>query len=331
MMYYIGSDSTDPYLNLALEQYVFDRLDHQHSYFMLWQNANSIIIGKHQNAVAEINVNFVKEHNITVARRLSGGGAVYHDLGNLNFTFITDIDEETGIDFDTFCRPVQRALASFGVIADISGRNDMTIEGKKFSGNSQYIKHKRVMHHGTIMYDSDLSVLTHALNVSDDKIESKGIRSIRSRVTNIRPYMQSDVSMSAFQAALKTYMFTEYNMTHFELSPKDVSEVQQLRDSFYCKWEWNFGKSPAYSIRKTRRVENCGNIEIFLDIGKNGIIRDITFYGDFFSKKDPNDLARMCISCQYDPNVIKKTLNSIVIQDYFSNLDLNTFLSVLFD
>lgn len=146
-MYYIESPSHDPHFNLALEQYVFDRLDRSHDYFMLWQNDNAIIVGKHQNTIGEINASYVKEHDISVVRRLSGGGAVYHDLGNINFTFISDTGDASMFDFSTFCRPVVKALHSIDVPAEINGRNDMTVDGKKFSGNSQYMKHGRVMHH----------------------------------------------------------------------------------------------------------------------------------------------------------------------------------------
>jgi len=150
-MIYIESRNSSPFHNLALEQFVFDNLGLENDCFMLWQNDNSIIVGKHQNTSGEINAAFVKERNITVARRLSGGGAVYHDLGNLNFTFITGAEKTEGIDFSVFCEPIGKALRSFGVPVEISGRNDMTVDGKKFSGNAQYIKNGRVMHHGTIL------------------------------------------------------------------------------------------------------------------------------------------------------------------------------------
>ena len=185
-MYYLESTKTDPSWNLALEQYVFDVLGPRDDCFMLWQNDNTIVVGKHQNTLEEINTDYVKEHGVTVVRRLSGGGAVYHDLGNLNFTFVAENRFGSEFDFSTFCRPVVDALRSLGVPAEINGRNDMTIEGRKFSGNAQYMKKGRIMHHGTLMYDSDLEAVSRALNVKPDKIESKGLKSVRSRVTNIR-------------------------------------------------------------------------------------------------------------------------------------------------
>ena len=205
-MEYINSPRTDPCWNLALEQYVFDSLDRSKSYFMLWQNHNTIVVGKNQNTVAEINSDFVRAHDITVVRRLSGGGAVYHDLGNLNFTFITDADKMDGIDLHMFCVPIVETLRSFGVQAEISGRNDITVDGKKFSGNSQYVREGRVMHHGTIMFDSDLTTVTQALQVDRDKIQSKGIKSVASRVTNLRPYMPEGTTLAQFRQRLLEYL-----------------------------------------------------------------------------------------------------------------------------
>ncbi|MDR2476284.1 MAG: lipoate--protein ligase, partial [Treponema sp.] len=253
MHYYIESRNTDPCHNLALEQFVFDRLSRSHRYFMLWQNNNSIIVGKHQNTAAEINAAYVNDHNITVVRRLSGGGAVYHDLGNINFTIISDADND--IDFATFCKPIQKALISFGVPVEISGRNDMTVEGKKFSGNAQYVKQNRIMHHGTILYDSSLETLSRALRVSGDKIESKGIASVKSRVTNIRPYMRTAMSVEQFWAALKQYLFAAFDLREYSLSPADTAEVQLLRENVYSQWSWNYGASPPCNIHKKRRIE----------------------------------------------------------------------------
>ena len=182
-MIFIESDCHDPYFNLAMEQYVFDRLPREEDYFMLWPNENTIVVGKYQNTAAEVNASFVREHKIPVARRLSGGGAVYHDLGNINYTFITDAQKGSRLNFEKFCRPLVRVLQSLGVPAQVSGRNDVTIEGMKCSGSSQYIREGRIMHHGTILFDSDLDVLGKALIVPEDKIVSKGVASVRSRVT----------------------------------------------------------------------------------------------------------------------------------------------------
>ena len=337
MMYYIESRQTDPYRNLALEQFVFDNLSKENSYFMLWQNHNSIIVGKHQNTLEEINSSYVKKNNITVARRLSGGGAVYHDLGNLNFTFICDADKSGSIDFSIFCEPISKALCSLGVPVEVSGRNDMTVEGKKFSGNAQYIKRitgqtsgLRVMHHGTILYDSDLSVLSKALKTGNDKIESKGIKSIQSRVTNIRPYMNKDMSITDFWAVLKDHIATAFDMKDFSLTEEQDAAVDELKEKTYAQWSWNYGHSPQYTMRKTRRIDGCGKIEILLDISKGGKINNVAFYGDFFANQDPAELAKILTGHHLEYGEIKNAINDINISQYFYALKKEDFLSLLF-
>ena len=335
MIHYIESRHSDPYWNLALEQFVFDKLPAENSYFMLWQNHNSIIVGKHQNTQEEINASFVKEHNITVARRLSGGGAVYHDLGNLNFTFISDADKPGNIDFSLFCEPISRALKSFGVPVEISGRNDMTVEGKKFSGNAQYIKQKergpRVMHHGTILYDSDLSVLAQALKPGDDKIVSKGIKSIQSRVTNIRPYMNVDLPLADFWEALKNQISAAFGMEDYALGPEQKTEVDELRDKVYSQWSWNYGNSPPYTLRRARRIEGCGRIEVFIDIIREGKINNIGFYGDFFANQDPAELGEILRGHYFKYEEIVAAIGGLDISQYFNSLTKEDFLALLFN
>ena len=331
MNYYIESRETDPRYNLALEQFVFNSLDRSHSYFMLWQNHNSIIVGKHQNTMAEINAAFVNEHKISVIRRLSGGGAVYHDLGNLNFTFITDAGINNAVNFIDFCLPVQKALVSFGVPAEISGRNDMTVEGKKISGNAQYVKQGRVMHHGTLLYDSDLEALSKALNVDAGKIESKGIKSIKSRVANIRPYMKTDMPVGEFWIALKKHLFAAFDMKEYKMSAGEEAEIEKIKENIYSQWSWNYGASPPCNIRKSRRIENCGAIEILLDVEKEGVIKNIAFYGDFFGNDDTAELAEILIGRHFEYNELADIVKNINISRFFHNLDAQTFLDLLFE
>ena len=219
---FIESNSNDPRFNLALEQYVFDEMPNDREYFWLWQNHNTIVVGKHQNTAQEINQTYVREHGITVVRRLSGGGAVYHDMGNVNFTFIADTGDMETLNLHAFCTPVVNTLEQIGVKAEVSGRNDITIDGKKFSGNSQYIKHGRIMHHGTLMFDSDLSVVSKALQVSSDKYESKGFKSVKSRVTNIKPYAPADMDMETFKNILKQYMVQGEDVEIHHLSEEEL-------------------------------------------------------------------------------------------------------------
>ena len=331
MMYYIESPATNPHFNLALEQFVFDRLDKRHNYFMLWRNDNAIIVGKHQNTVAEINAPYVKEHNIRVVRRLSGGGAVYHDLGNVNFTFIVSAGEQRPFDFASFCRPVIRALASLGVTAELNGRNDMTIKDAKFSGNAQYRKRDRVMHHGTILYDSNLSFVGKALVVPKDKIESKGLQSVQSRVTNVKPHMQTDIPVEHFMAALKEAMFREYDMLPYTLQKKEFEETAALQKDVYDTWEWNYGASPSYTIYKERRVAGCGKLEVYMDIPKGGVIADIAFYGDYFGNGDARKLAGAIIGQKLERNALRASIGPTAVGECFHNMDTETFLDIIME
>ena len=228
---YLDLMTTDPSYNLAMEQYVFDCLPRDRMYFMLWQNGNAIIVGKYQNTISEINEEAVRERGIRVVRRLSGGGAVYHDMGNLNFTFITDADGSGTLDMKLFCEPVVRTLAALGVKAEVNGRNDITIDGKKFSGNSQYLRQGRVMHHGTLMFDSDLSVVGEALRVDPTKIQTKGIRSVRSRVTNVAEHLPERVTLPEFRRILLENILRENPGEEYPLTPDDLAAVEKLRDN----------------------------------------------------------------------------------------------------
>ena len=288
---YLDLMTTDPSYNLAMEQYVFNCLPRDRMYFMLWQNDNAIIVGKYQNTIAEINEEAVRERGIRVVRRLSGGGAVYHDMGNLNFTFITDVGESNALDLKLFCEPVVRTLATLGVKAEVNGRNDITIDGKKFSGNSQYIRQGRVMHHGTIMFDSDLSVVSEALRVDPTKIQTKGIRSVRSRVTNVVEHLPEKVTLPEFRRILLENILKENPGEAYPLTQDDLAAVEKLRAERYATWDWNYGFSPVCTMLRRRRVDGCGLIEAYITV-EHGKIAALTFKGDFFSASEPDEIGR---------------------------------------
>ncbi len=290
-MVYIASPSRDPRFNLALEQYVFDSLERDRAYFMLWQNANTIVVGRYQNTAEEINMAFVRENGVQVVRRLSGGGAVYHDLGNLNFTFVVDAKAgEKTIDLPAFCQPIAAALCKLGAPALVNGRNDITIDGKKFSGNAQYIKNGRVMHHGTLMFDSDLETVAQALRVSADKMASKGVKSVRSRVTNIKPYLPEGVTVAQFSDMLVAEMFEGKSPVRRELTDADMAAIADIKRTRYDTWDWNFGASPPYNVQKRRRVEGVGGITVSMQV-ENGAITAFNTHGDYFGSGNPQDVA----------------------------------------
>lgn len=281
-MFYLSSPSTDPYFNLALEEHVFSHLDRTKSWFLLWQNERTIVVGKYQNTAAEIDRAFVESRGIRVVRRLSGGGAVYHDLGNLNFTFIVDRQGQEAFNFRVFTQPVIRALASFGVQAAFTGRNDLVIGGKKFSGNSQYVRNGRVLHHGCIMLDSNLEDVSAALKAGPDKFRSKGVQSVRSRVTTINAHAPSPISMGDFRAALLREVAAAEPLEPYTLTQEDLEEVERLRRDRYAAWAWNYGASPPYDVERTERFPG-GQVTARVQV-ERGAIRSVRFSGDFFGE-----------------------------------------------
>lgn len=327
---YLNLKTTDPAFNLAAEEYVFDHLPKDRMYVMLWQNDNAIIIGKHQNTLAQINQSFVDEKGIRVVRRRSGGGAVYHDLGNLNYTIITDAAADAQVDFGRFCDVVIRALARIGVHAERNGRNDMTIDGKKFSGNAQYIRAGRVMHHGTILFDSDMSVLSRALQVDEEKIRAKGVTSVRSRVTNVRPYLKEDLSLQAFRQVLLESILEEYPGQEWCFSPEEIQDIEQIRASRYATWTWNYGQSPACTLLRKARVEGCGTVEAYLTVEK-GVIRQVEFRGDFFSAREPEELAKIMENCPYEKQSLWNLLSKQDVSRYFAGLDAKALMDILWE
>ena len=328
---YIESKSDDPMYNLALEQYVFDELPKDRQYFMLWQNNNAIIIGKNQNTVEEINREKVKKHDVKVVRRLSGGGAVYHDMKNLNFTFIADSGDMDELDMKVFVKPIIATLKECGINAQMTGRNDIVIDSKKFSGNSQYIKHGRVMHHGTIMFDSNLDFVQKVLSVSKDKIQSKGLKSVRSRMTNIKEHLTEDMSLEDFKDALKNNVFSGVDgvdIEEYHITDKDNEQINKIKEVRYATWEWNYGYSPKYSIIKEDRIKDCGKIELHLDI-KDGRIQGLYAYGDYFGSGDISELENILKGRKLIEEDISDALQDVNISHYFNNMDKQAFFKLI--
>ena len=315
-MIYLESPSRDPYFNLALEEYVFERMDKSKSYFLLWQNDNTIVVGKYQNTAEEIDQAYVDAHHIRVARRLSGGGAVYHDRGNLNFTFIVDRADAPGLNFKVFVRPVVEALARFGVHAEFTGRNDLTIDGMKFSGNAQYARRGRLLHHGCIMLDSNLTSVADALRVKEAKFASKAVKSVRSRVTTINAHAPAPISMEDFKGALKECAMASGELEPCTLTEEDLAAIRKLRDEKYATWAWNYGFSPAYDMRREMKFP-AGLVTAHLS-AEGGKIKAVRFYGDFFGG-ELGELEGAMVGLPLDGH-LTEALEALRVGDYMSGI-----------
>ena len=322
-MRYIISENTDAYFNLASEEYLLKHTDEE--IFYLWRNDNAIIVGKNQNALSEINVDYVKEKDIKVVRRLTGGGAVYHDLGNLNYTFIEN-QKKNFNDFRGFCEPITAALNEMGVDAEFSGRNDMTIEGKKFSGTAQ-CKHKdRVMHHGTLLFSSKKADISGALKPRDIKFTDKSVKSVASRITNISDHLEEEMDVIEFRnRIMKSVAGGMDQVTTF--TEHEVAEIIRLRDEKYSKWEWNFGRSPRFEMTREGRFPG-GTLEVTLKV-KKGFIEKIKIYGDFFGTKDIFLLEEALIGTAHNEEAISAVLQSLDIHDYMVNISNENLLGLL--
>lgn len=324
MRFVDNQNEHNPAVNLALEEYILRNAQTDEDLLLFYINAPSIIIGRHQNTVEEINRNYVEQHGIHVVRRLSGGGAVYHDLGNLNFSFITDSHPENFRNFKKFTEPVVRALAGMGVPAELSGRNDLLVKGRKISGNAQYISKGRMVSHGTLLFNTDLSHVSEALNVKADKITSKGIKSVRSRVANISEFLEQPMTIETFREQLLKEIFAGSDTApEYPVSAVDWAAVHQLADVRYRSWEWTYGHSPDFNVEKRERFPG-GEIDARLDV-QQGLIHSVKFYGDYFAELEPGVLEQLLVGVRYSQEDIIRALQSETIDRYFAGMDLQTF------
>ena len=320
----ILNSSIDPFFNLAAEEFVLKNFTDD--VFMLWRNDQSIIIGKYQNTAAEINLDFVKERGIKVVRRQTGGGAVFHDLGNVNYTFIAPKDSG---DFRTFSEPILQVLNKLGVPAKFEGRNDLTIDGQKFSGNAQCIYQNRILHHGTLLFASEMDDLSAALKVNPLKFKDKAVKSVRKRVTNISTHLPHPMSVTEFIDTVMQYVSTQVeNAEFYTFTDDDLQKINQLKKEKYDTWEWNYGASPKFDMGKQIRTQG-GNVEVTLAVEK-GKISQFKIYGDFFFRKDLEDFERLFIGQDYKEENLRQLLNSIQLDDYLCKVSAEEMMELLF-
>lgn len=319
---------TDPRINLAIEEYALKNLPNNDDYLLFYINGPSIIIGKNQNTIEEINDQYVKENNIHVVRRLSGGGAVYHDLGNLNFSFIMTDDGRSFHNFKKFTEPVVAALQSLGVNAELSGRNDIQVGERKISGNAQYFSVGRMFNHGTLLFDSEIENVVSALKVNQVKVQSKATKSIRSRVANICEFLDQPMTIEEFKAYLLKSIFAGNEIEEYKLTEEDWAKIDQLSKSRYQTWEWNYGESPKSNFSQTMRFD-IGTVEAKLNI-VNGKISEAKIYGDFFGVRDVAELEEMLNGVPYTKDAVLELLNKVDLQNYFGKIDAIQFVELFF-
>ena len=326
-MIYMETHCTDPCYNLAFEEY---QLTHctGGDLLILWQNENAVVVGLNQNTAGEINSAYVQEHQIRVVRRMTGGGAVYHDMGNLNYSFITDVGDLGAMSIAHFSERVCRALRYMGVPAEVSGKNDIVVNGKKVSGAAQRLYGKRILHHGCLLFRSDTGRIAAALRPDPFKFSSKSTKSVQSRVGNIADYLPPSLTLEDFWRQFLS-LLCEGEVVPRELSRAEHSEIELLAETKYRTWEWNYGHSPACSIRKERRVEGCGKLEIHMDVARGGDITALSFYGDYFGNGDGQELAGRLIGVPLEESALRAALEGVDIGHYFNAMDLDTFLSIL--
>lgn len=328
MKFINNNDITDPTLNLAMEEYVLKNMPKDDSYFLFYVNRPSIIIGKNQNTIEEVNKPYIDAHNIDVVRRISGGGAVYHDEGNLNFSFITDDDGNSFHNFKKFTEPIVEALKSLGVDAEMTGRNDIQVGKAKISGNAMVKVKERMFSHGTLMLNSELSEVQNALKVNPAKIKSKGIKSVRSRVANISEFLEEPIDIDDFKEIILKTIFGEANQVEtYQLTDEDWKNIEKLSNEKYRTWGWNYGRNPKYNFEREEKFEK-GFVQIKFDV-KQGRIEHARIFGDFFGEGDITELENALEGTLHEFDSIEEAFSNYDIYHYFGDIDRHELIRLM--
>ena len=326
-MRYLKNPSTNPYYNMAFDEYCLESLPIDEPVFFLWQNRPAVIVGFNQEVNTEVNLDYLKENGIDLVRRVTGGGAVYHDLENLNYT-IVGRSEDLERDYPEYASLLAKALQTLGVPATLSGRNDILVEGRKVSGFAKRVCKNRLMVHGTLMYNVDVDVLTHVLNPSTTKLQSKGIASVRSRVANLCDYLPEIPDIQTFSQRLEEILSDNYTDTEYQLTETDLANIQRLTDKKFATWEWNYGRSPKATLVHSARLA-CGTVEIHLTLAENRIA-SCRFGGDFLGNLPASDVEKALTGIPYEINEIRKCLSKIEINRYFDRVLVDDLLEMMF-
>ena len=325
-MRYLRNKNTDPYYNMAFDEFCLESLPIDEPVFFLWQNRPAVIVGLNQEVNTEVNLDYLNKNNIALVRRVTGGGAVYHDLGNLNYT-IVGRSEDLERDYPEYASILMKALQELGIPATLSGRNDILVDGKKVSGFAKRVCKNRLMVHGTLMYDVDLEVLPQALTPSASKLQSKGIASVRSRVANLRDYLPEVADIQAFSQRLEEILSCHYTDTEYQLSAEDLASIQRLANEKFAQWEWNYGRSPKATLTHSARLA-CGTVEIHLKIAENRIVF-CQFGGDFLGNLPTSEVESALNGVVYEANAIHECLKKMEIGQYFDGVEVDDLVNLM--
>lgn len=317
-MIYVETNSIIGSENLAFEEYFLKKEDIREPVLMLWRNRPTIVVGAFQNTHEEICEEFVKANKIDVVRRTSGGGAVYHDLGNLCFSFIMEHGDFTNTDYSAFLKPVVEALRGMGIQAGINGRNDLVLGDAKISGSAVRIYKNRVLFHGTLLFSSDLEILSRALRVKQDKLVSKGIKSVRSRVTTIAEHLSYDMDVLEFRDRLLQALFGESGGKEYEISRNERREIMCLARDKYESFLWTYGKNPPADLTHGKRFGG-GSITIKASL-KNSRIEQIRFEGDFLGCMEMKDIEQLLNGVVYERDAVSRVFEELDIRPYFGTI-----------
>lgn len=333
-MRYLASSSLDIRQNLAIETYLMEHADLSEPILYFYINSPCIIVGRYQNVLAEINQQYVQDHNIILTRRTSGGGAVYDDLGNVSFSFITKDDGDAVGNFKRFTDPVIKALHQMGATgAAMTGRNDLTIAGKKFSGNAMHVENGRMFSHGTLMYDVDQTQIAKSLQVPADKLASKGVKSVKSRVTNLKPYFDEayqHLTIEEFRDTLAKEILSVSDLKDaktYQLTAADQAGIKQQADQYFNNWDWIYGNDPAYSLTR-RQHFTAGTVEFDLDVA-GGKIQAIQIHGDFFGQLPIDEVTAKLTGVTYTPAAVAAVFETLDVPSYFGKITKNELVDLL--
>ncbi len=326
MRFVDNQNITDPRLNLALEEYLLRHANLDEPLLLFYVNEPAVIIGRNQNALEEIDPDFVAAQGIHVVRRLSGGGAVFHDLGNLNFSFITQGGEQLH-QFERFTRPVIAALNRLGVPAALHGKSDIFANGRKISGNAQYLAQGRMFSHGTLLFDTNLEMMLQALNPRRAQIESRAVQSVRNFVANIRELLPHEMTLTELKQALLDEVFGFTAVVTYDLTPTDWQQVEQLANQRYRTWEWNIGRAPAFNIYRQGETP-AGRVEARIDV-QDGHIHSVSFWGNFASKSDVTDIVARLTGARYEREAMSAALSGVDLAPYFGPISVEELVALL--